>query len=1037
MEPELAGDTGFVGVNTRVDPGSLTPGIASHAKNMRFRNGVAETRGGVVKPAWLNSTKPELYKEVRNWGKIYGVGNFKDPDSSDFVLIAADGEVYQTRQNNTPVQLPLPSGEKVLQDCQFVQAFDKVIIFRGRNFKPLVMTSIDDGFTYMLDDYAAATGYASGNEVSYGPFIAVTSIANTTLTKACTVTTPNDHNLISNQAVTIAGATEPSTAAITSLTRASQLATVTRSGGHPFSTDDYVVIGGVSGTSGTYAYTKFNGTFRITKISSTVFTYEVPYDTSTDSVSGTASGSPTYREIGYNGRHSVTVTGDKTFTYNALSNITTTTAAGTVTASLNTNFYKRNYPKSMTGLTVTAGGTYSALPTVTVNPENGTVVSVIMKVKTVAITDDGAGYSAGDILSIAGGTSSATATIKAVSVDGTGQIQTAEIQYAGRYTAIPSGAVSVSGGAGTSATFTLTWEVDSVTMSNTGTGHFADPSITFSTAGGGEVAATGTPVLGAANTTLDATTTGTVPTDADHWTQVSNIMPNSSSATYVQNRLVVASAYNTGTFSSDAKVDYIYASDILDEVHTYATQIFRANKGSDEEIVDIAKVTGNQVVLFKNRSVDIVTSFYAGLSDVRIDTLIPDMGLAAPRAYAVVGTDVFFFAGRKGVMSIRQNELSSYQGVSLPLSESIHSLIDRIDYRQQDKVRMSYHDNKLYVAVPFKDLRTPITQNLLTQTNYSTISGTEQLLIYSSLTVGNTYAFRLGKNDDRIAGVSPEWYHYREFDETNAPGSTYGSYGEFTADGTSVYFAPEQDGALEVTAQLMETAYGQGNNALLVFDFLNQQWTGYDTGTDICVKEFFKANYNNTERLFFAGNDGYINLVEEGFSGDESFDGTTDSQLGITPINCDMTTRGYQSMDPNARMIKKGRVNLKTWDPKFSVKVLTEGVEESQTVISDRTKSRTKYYRPAFQADYVVSNTNDAPATPYRQDYSIQLTAAGTAPKTGVDPNRMQEAQEIFSASPRRGRYGQMNISNTQGRVEVTSVNLDTYGGNKTFNTRS
>ena len=240
-----------------------------------------------------------------------------------------------------------------------------------------------------------------------------------------------------------------------------------------------------------------------------------------------------------------------------------------------------------------------------------------------------------------------------------------------------------------------------------------------------------------------------------------------------------------------------------------------------------------------------------------------------------------------------------------------------------------------------------------------------------------------------------------------------------------------------MTAQLMETAYGQGNNALLVFDFLNQQWTGYDTGTDICVKEFFKANYNNTERLFFAGNDGYINLVEEGFSGDESFDGTTDSQLGITAISCDMTTRGYQSMDPNARMIKKGRVNLKTWDPKFSVKVLTEGVEESQTVISDRTKSRTKYYRPAYQADYVVSNTNDDHATPYRQDYSIQLTAAGTAPKTGVDPNRMQEAQEIFSASPRRGRYGQMNISNTQGRVEVTSVNLDTYGGNKTFNTRS
>ena len=1027
MEPELVGDTGFVGVNTRVDPGSLTPGIASHANNMRFRNGIAETRKGVIKPAWLNSTKPELYKEVRNWGKVYGVGNFKDPDSSDFVLIAADGDVYQTRQNNTPVKLALPDGEKVLQDCQFVQAFDKVIIFRGRNFKPLVMASIDDGFAYMLDDYAAATGYASGNEVSYGPFIAVTSIANSATTKACTVTTPNDHNLISNQAVTIAGATEPSTAAITSLTRASQLATVTRSGGHPFSTGDYVVIAGVSGTSGTYTYTKFNGTFQITKISSTVFTYNVPYDTSTDSVSSTASGSPTYREIGYNGRHQVTVTGDKTFTYNALSNITTTSAAGTVTASLNSNFYKRNHPKSMTGLTVTAAGTYTALPTVTITPAKGTVVSVVMQVKSVTITAAGSGYSAGDVLSIAGGTASGTATIKAVSVNGTGVIQTAEIQYAGKYTAIPSGAVSVSGGAGTSATFTLGWEVESVTMSNTGTGHFTNPTVTFS-ASGGDVAATGTPVLGVENITLDETTTGTAPTDADHWTQVSNIMPNSSSATYVQNRLVVASAYNTGTFSSDAKVDYIYASDILDEVHTYATQIFRANKGSDEEIVDIAKVTGNQIVIFKNRSVDLVTSFYAGLSDVRIDTLIPDVGLAAPRAYAVVGPDVFFFAGRKGVMSIRQNDLSSYQGVSLPLSESIHSLIDRIDHRQQDKVRMSYHDNKLYVAVPFKDLRTQITQNLLTTTIYPDSSGQPQPLVYSGLTVGNTYSFRLGKNETRIEVSSPAWAHYRNTD---------GSYGEFTAAATSVSIVPNPNGGSEVTAQLMETAYGQGNNALLVFDFLNQEWTGYDTGTDICVKEFFKANYNSTERLFFAGVDGYINLIEEGFSGDESFNGTTDSQLGITPISCDMTTRGYQSMDPNARMIKKGRVNLQTWYPKFSVKVLTDGVEESQTVVGDRTKSRTKYYRPSYQAEYVVSNANDDHGTPYRQDYSIQLTTAGTAPKTGIDPNRMQESQETFSASPRRGRYGQMNISNTQGRVGVTSVNLDTYGGNKTYNSRA
>ena len=236
---------------------------------------------------------------------------------------------------------------------------------------------------------------------------------------------------------------------------------------------------------------------------------------------------------------------------------------------------------------------------------------------------------------------------------------------------------------------------------------------------------------------------------------------------------------------------------------------------------------------------------------------------------------------------------------------------------------------------------------------------------------------------------------------------------------------------------MYEMKSGASNNALLVFDFLNQQWSGYDTGGSICVKEFFKAQYNNTERLFFAGNDGYINLVEEEYGGDESFNGLTASQLGISQISSDVTTRGYQAADPNTRMVRRGRINLKTWNPNFTVKVDNEGVEESQTVISNRTKSRTKYYRPSYKADYVVSNTNDDHLDPYREDYSVQLTAAGTAPKSGVDPNRMQETQEKFSASPRRGRYAKVNISNTQGRVELTGVNLDTYGGNKTYNTRS
>ena len=257
-------------------------------------------------------------------------------------------------------------------------------------------------------------------------------------------------------------------------------------------------------------------------------------------------------------------------------------------------------------------------------------------------------------------------------------------------------------------------------------------------------------------------------------------------------------------------------------------KIFRANKGSDEEIVDIAKASGNEVILFKDRSVDVVTSFYSDLSDVRIDTLLPNVGLAAPRAWAVSGSDVFFFAGRKGIMSIRQNELNSYQGVTIPLSEPIQSLIDRIDYRKQDQVRMAYHDNKLYVAVPFKDIKSKSGDNLITATSYSAISGALQPLVVSTLTVGNTYYYQLGKSELKMEDGS------LAFTKTRLSGE---SFGEFTATSAQVNFRPNQS-FTEVTAELYEMKSGASNNALLVFDFLNQQWSGYDTGEAFVLRSF-------------------------------------------------------------------------------------------------------------------------------------------------------------------------------------------------------
>ncbi|MGH8539654.1 MAG: hypothetical protein ACRETW_04025, partial [Stenotrophobium sp.] len=72
-----------------------------------------------------------------------------------------------------------------------------------------------------------------------------------------------------------------------------------------------------------------------------------------------------------------------------------------------------------------------------------------------AVASGGAGYVLGDVLSVSGGTSTVVAQLKVVSVTA-GAITAVTVLNGGTYTALPANPVSVTGGAGAGATFTLT-----------------------------------------------------------------------------------------------------------------------------------------------------------------------------------------------------------------------------------------------------------------------------------------------------------------------------------------------------------------------------------------------------------------------------------------------------------------------------------------------------------------------------------------------------------------------------------------------------
>lgn len=160
--------------------------------------------------------------------------------------------------------------------------------------------------------------------------------------------------------------------------------------------------------------------------------------------------------------------------------------------------------RAVDSIAVTAGGSYPSKPTVTVQGDgSGATAAAHMGVAgSPTITAAGTGYMANDVLTIVGGTGTA-ATFKVLTVGGGGDVLTFSILTPGDYTVLPTSPVSVTGGAGTGATFTIAaWTIVSIAVTAGGSGYVAVPTTLISGAGGG--AAT---VILSANATIKITLT--------------------------------------------------------------------------------------------------------------------------------------------------------------------------------------------------------------------------------------------------------------------------------------------------------------------------------------------------------------------------------------------------------------------------------------------------------------------------------------------------------------------------------------------------
>jgi len=808
------GDQQWRGVAPRLDPTSLTEGMASEARNMRFRHGVAETRKGVYKAPWANSISPEIDEKVRPFGEIHGVGVFRNANNLEFIVIAADNKAYYTRQNNNPASLALPvqdidsvtGNDALLADCikltgdvTFTTAFNKVIMWRGKDFAPLIMSSEDDGFEDMIQQWdSTKADYADDEEVAFGPMLDVSHSSATTL-----------------------------------------------DGGIDDSQDSF----DLSSTTG----------------------YPVSGVVTIDS-----------EDIRYAGITGTTLTGC-TRGYNATSPVLHLDAAGV----------------AVVGDGITHTGSTA---TVTTDTEHG--------------------YVTGADVTISGAT---------------------ETEFNGR--------VSITVISATSFTYTVT----SSNAFSGGTKQCTNNRDYYKATAGQDPGAGESP-----------------DTHPAKWTQINTVMPNSSHGVFIANRIAAPTTYDssTGSFSYGRKQDFVAVSDSLDEKHTFFDQIFRPNFGSDDEILDLIVYDENRLLVLKAKTVLMITGFIIGpntgdgslASSVSIQPVINNYGVVGRGAAVPVGSDIYFYSSRRGVLSMAQTDEAKVKGVGLPLSEPIQPLIDRIDVRYESGIRLAYWDSKLWCAVPLDN---------------------------------------------------------------------------------------GEDG---------------GNNALLVYDFLQESWSGYDNGTAIVPKEFFTGTYNNAQRLFFVGTDGFISIMEENWAGDDVADLSETDGLAQEDITSYLLTRGYHQNDIDHRNFRAASLGISTWNPKYTIAARTDGVGESQTLVSDRTKDRHAYYRPFDAGRWVRNNHADDYSTPYREDYSVPLDLergrlytedafgilmedeegilgedglGGFNLGSGVDFSKMQETLEPFALTPRTGRFTQLEVTNTQGRIKINQAVVTNSTGDRIINVKS
>lgn len=187
-------------------------------------------------------------------------------------------------------------------------------------------------------------------------------------------------------------------------------------------------------------------------------------------------------------------------------------------------------------------------------------------------------------------------------------------------------------------------------------------------------------------------------------------MPAPPWAVYHQRRLWMPFNYTTsgtGPTITDRDIrDEIIASDLLDsDTYDQLQNQFKIASGSADYIVAMAPFADDNIIVFCRNSIHLITGISGELTDTVVKEITREVGCVSRKSVAQIGNQIFFLSDN-GVYSVDFGDLYNLRGATLPLSEAIQPLIDRINPDYAEDCIGIYHDNRYWLFVPLDSSQT-------------------------------------------------------------------------------------------------------------------------------------------------------------------------------------------------------------------------------------------------------------------------------------------------------------------------------------------